>query len=53
MERQTIYIFGLAAMIAALCWMGYKRDILGIFVALVVGAGITFLANKIELRRKY
>jgi len=52
MDRRMITIFGLAAMVAALVWMGWHKDFIGIFVSIVVGAAIAFLANKIELRKK-
>jgi hypothetical protein len=52
MERQTIAIFGIASMIVAMIWMGYKGDFVGVFLSLIAGAGMTFLATKIELRRR-
>ena len=53
MERNTILIFALAAMVVALIWMGWNdKDFMGIFVSLLAGAGVTVLANKIELKRR-
>lgn len=52
-EQKTLLVFGIAAMIVAMIWMGYKGDFVGVFVTLLAGAGLTFLATKIELRRRH
>jgi len=48
-----LMIFAFAAAIVAWIWMAWQHgDFLGIFISIIAGGGIAYLANKIELRRR-
>jgi hypothetical protein len=52
MDRDQIFFFGFIAMILAIIWMGWHRDILGVIVTLLGAAGIMFLIYRLDLMRR-